>query len=273
MKFLSAFLIASFCLISLSANAQDRCEALFSIRNRKPSELTQVKKATLKLMGEDHILNANANTLFKSRGEESKQLLENSIEVDFFEASPFGHAYLRIGDRRLSFDMPGIVRFETYDPATYVRSGHFGALIFVSKKRIQKLLPEILRFYTSASLFNVPPMDSYAPEVELIKDPKGSWQFQTPSTGYYAAKSDFFGIPVLDGPNPHIATVNGLEIPLIVKPDGRIYVQSYSCSSSVSYILEQFFGVRIMGVSAMLVGAQILSGKLGPVIDYNRGPN
>ena len=250
-------------------------------------ETRQVVQFLDELTGDDGVVKADTSELFSGSfsiknlftrmlgaGPHSA-FIDNSIELIYFDTGSFGHSYLRIGEYKASFNMPQDTTFRSVFKRDFERSaaraGQVGVPIVVPKEKISEVIPEIKKFYESSKEYNVPPMDAYASRIDL-KNNNGLWEFESPTSDKYSAKREFIGKVVLDTPEPYILTPNGLTIPIIVKASGDMFVQSYSCSSVVAYVLERYFNIKIDGSSARSVKRQILSHQLGPVIEYTREP-
>lgn len=104
--------------------------------------------------------------------------------------------------------------------------------------------------------YNVPPFDSYAPELEILREKNSgmlSRFFGKKESLRYKSKSPKGGNT--DYIHKKIELVDNDEHAYLLTPEGRkyevkkkgerYYIQSHSCSSSATCVLNRFLGVEI----------------------------
>jgi hypothetical protein len=220
---------------------------------------------------QDGTLMTTAEELYFKRGRSSEMLLNNTVEIIYYDTSPFGHVLLRVGKKLISFNTPGDTTFKDYYRTwrqDMVKPGQISVIIPIASEKISSAMTAIQRFVQSSKEFNLPPMDAYSSKIAL-ENSGGKWSLQAPIQGRFSAANWFKGKVQINDDAPYIQSPNGVKIPIEQNEDGKLTIQSYSCSTSVDFILKTFFGIVLKNsYRATSVQQEILSGSLGPVLNY-----
>ncbi|MCO4756157.1 MAG: hypothetical protein KC478_16870, partial [Bacteriovoracaceae bacterium] len=184
-----------------------------------------------------------------------KSFVEDTVEVIYQDIEPFGHVYLRIGDERFTYNWIKKTSTGKYS-VDRVTDGSTGFVLRLNKDKMKELKEEIVAFYEDSAKYNVPPFDSYAPELEIHIEEKTGFLYKllgSKQTLSYKSKSpkgantESIGKKVKlvdDGDHAYLLTPEGRKYDVSKRGD-RYFIQSQSCSSSATCVLNRFLGVEI----------------------------
>lgn len=184
------------------------------------------------------------------------EFLDNTIEVLHSpDVGPFGHIRLRIGQRIYGFENIRQTIVKDFLPH-YVSADTTSAVFWIGKEKLEKLQAEIETIYVNSSKYNIPPFDAYSPLVEVQTLPNGQLSLLSPSPQFGA--DNYVNGKIVDG--QYLQTPDGTLTPLMIK-NGKFYIQSYSCSTSASFILNKYFNIKIPFNGASTLGNYIQNGS------------
>lgn len=180
-----------------------------------------------------------------------EDFLENTVEVVYTTAAPpWGHVNLRVGKKFYGLQGVEWTTIVDYAPRTRdmktgePKPGKRGYAWRVPKERIAAVQEQIKKMYESSKDSNMPPFDGDSGFLEIEKTPDGKMKFKSPSINY--PNNEAFDAKVVwSSGYAYLEAPNGTRFPLYVRPGGKLYLQSISCSTSATYVLQRYFGIEI----------------------------
>lgn len=173
--------------------------------------------------------------------DEYKRFLDQTVEVIFQPMEPFGHITLRVGRRIFGFQNVTWTLKSDFTPRMGVE-GQRGVIFAVSENDVTSTRQALEKFYHASESHNIPPFDAYSPVLEIHREP-GGLRFRSTSPEFGNTQTIDGQLVTRDGKQV-LKAPNGHECPVEVR-DGRYFVQSFSCSTSATYVLRSLFGIRV----------------------------
>jgi hypothetical protein len=243
------------------------------VQNQSFPELTQLTPEIKTFPNGKKYTQYVANINVMNKYPDYDEFLKKSVEVIFEPADPFGHINLRIVETIYSFNYIKSVSINKFAPRMKKSSiedmpSSTGFVFQVEKEKIELLKKEIDAFYNSSASHNVPPFDAYSPMLKIVETDgvmgkKLKYETTSPKHGN---TQELKGKIVQENNLFFLDTEKGIKLPLSKKGDD-FYLQSYSCSSSAEYILQNFFGINVSYAnSAKSLNQSLLKGNINESI-------
>lgn len=193
------------------------------------------------------------------KNENYKAFMYNSVEIIYDDVSPYGHIRLRIGDRLFAFDYVEKTVRDIFE-GLGAKANRVGFAFQVPYSEIKKQLPDIDRFYNNAVTYNMSGFD--AQSVPLFLKPQESSNtyegLSQESTHFFFANDRLAKAYIVDRDGQtYVETPDGVQIKT-ENTDKGFCIQSFSCSTSATFVLNHFFGKQF----GMKHGAQSLMKSL-----------
>lgn len=215
-----------FLLISFNLYAQDSCSNLFQALPN--IESAQVIEKTLN--GKSYRIYENVSAQALKNSNEYNQFVDNTIEVMFEPAEPFGHIRLRAGKKVYSFNFIQSTSIGDYVPRA--REGHFGFAYYVDKSKLKDFEQEMIKFYESSRSYNFPPFDAYSPKLKIVREGSGL-KYISPSPDY--ANNSYVQGEIFEEAGSYFIKNGDYKFPISKLDDETFEIQSYSCISSADF--------------------------------------
>jgi hypothetical protein len=201
---------------------------------------------------------------------EYKKFLNETVEVLYEPAEPFGHLRLRVGERQYSFNYIQSTSQNVYSP----RSGadRYGFIYMVDPNKIKEMEDEIIKFYKSSMEHNIPPFDAFSPPLKVKRD-GASWRYESPSTEY--ANNGIANGKIIQENGQYYLASPDIKLPVRKIGNDEYETLSYSCVSSTSYWLERF-GLQLnrnleaKGVKKTLLDPRYGASEPDMIFQYNK---
>lgn len=178
----------------------------------------------------------------QAKGPEFEDFLSNSAEVIYTPTGEWGHIRLRVGKRIYGFENLRWTKAEKYH-ATQGMRGKASAVFYIPKKKIEEVQSYLEKFYKNGANNNLPPFDGYSPLLELKPLGKDNYTYVSPSETL--GNNAFVNAQLVEsGSKLVLKTPDGFEYP-VIKMGGKKYVQSLSCSTSATCVLQDVFGLSM----------------------------
>lgn len=191
-------------------------------------------------------INLSPQTRHVIKEDESfKAYLENTVEIIYKDVAPFGHINLRVGDEIYSFDYVQRTSQNIFD-IERVSSGSVGFVFNSDKRVIDEMRSKIQRFYENSKKYNVPPFDAYAGNLEVVPGTFGKGlKYKSSAPKYGNNQAIDKEVKLIDNDTGvYLLTPTGEKYPLI-KDGNKYFMESYSCSSASTCIMDNFLGMKI----------------------------
>lgn len=207
----------------------------------------------------------------KANSPEYKKFLEETAEVIFEPGGVFGHIVLRVGKKVYSFDY---INSTTNENFRFRRLNNVkgspkaqGFIFKVGKKEIRSKLKKLENFYRSSAYSNVPGFDAYTSWLEIDRPEEGRLAYKSPAPEY--GNNDLIEdskVYKYRG-KKYLKSSWGVKVP-VYERDGKEYTLGYSCSSSAAYVMQNFFGIKLINI----VGSQEMTRSLEAGNTYKYPP-
>ncbi len=182
------------------------------------------------------------NKAFNVNNPSYVDFLENTVEVIYVPAVPYGHINFRVGQRFYSFNYINDTTRTDFKPSGGM--GKHGFAYSVPKEKIEAIQKDIERFYADSKEYNVAPFDAHSYTLKVKQKKEGVVQFKSPGWLFANNKKAQADIVELADGKFVLETPSGGRYPVEKAANGEFCTQSLSCSTSAIYLLEEHFGVK-----------------------------
>lgn len=199
---------------------------------------------------------------------EMTEFLNNTIEVVYTpHASIFGHVRLRIKNKLFGYENVMTTKAGANFNSEFLyhevrrvktikgrgegkKEGNMGVIFNLTaedKKILEEREAELFNFYSSSMAFNIPPFDGAgAKEIKLIVDPdSGEMSYKSPtSKSNFGNHARVKGKIVTKEGKEFLVSPSGFEHPISLNAKGERVVESYTCASSIEYVMTKILGKK-----------------------------